>query len=387
MADIKPDITKEIIARWQIIVDLMAEVTGVASGLITKFTPPHLETFVASRSAVNPLNGKVGIADLYCKEVVENHSELLIADALKDKKWANCPALDLGLTYYLGFPLLWPDGDVFGTICVLDYKDNPIATASRDLLTRFRQIIENDLRAITEAHEHKRKSDGTVKDREHISSLAVQLSTAAERDKRYLAEGLHDDIIQPLLFLKIKAGSLLKTDKDAGRSEIYCEIRDVIDELVEQARIMGSELSCPVLGQMGLEAAVKQWLLKEVQGKHDLKTTFNSKGLGSYSPSRQLSTLLFNAVKELVFNVVQHAEADCVEVSMIGDRDNLVISVKDDGKGFDADNNNILHNGRRGYGLLNIRLRLESIGGSLIIGPARGKGTEVIMTIPLTAEL
>ena len=144
----KLEITEEIIAKWQGIVDLMAKIIGVPAGLIMKADPPQIEVFVASSTEGNPYK-KGERADLntglYCETVMAQRSRLLVPDATKDPKWDHNPDIKLGMISYLGFPLLWPDGKVFGTICVLDVKENRYSDTYEKLILRFKDLIEADL--------------------------------------------------------------------------------------------------------------------------------------------------------------------------------------------------------------------------------------------------
>jgi PAS domain S-box-containing protein len=149
----KPEIPDDMKVQWQRIVDLMAGILGVPTGLIMRTDPPQIEVFRSSNTKGNPY--RVGEranlnTGLYCEEVMKEGAALLVRDATKDPKWAQNPDIELGMTYYFGFPIQWPDGEVFGTICVLDKKDNPQATACKELLSEFKAVIERDLLIIIE---------------------------------------------------------------------------------------------------------------------------------------------------------------------------------------------------------------------------------------------
>jgi PAS domain S-box-containing protein len=154
----KPNIPDEVTVKWQRIVDLMAKTVGVPAGLIMKVDPPQIEVFISSATEGNPY--KQGErADLntglYCETVMKQRSPLLVPDALHDPQWDHNPDIELGMIYYLGYPLVWPDGEIFGTICVLDKKDNPHASTYKDLISEFQHIIEGDLRIMFEAAERE----------------------------------------------------------------------------------------------------------------------------------------------------------------------------------------------------------------------------------------
>jgi PAS domain S-box-containing protein len=154
----KPDIPGEFTVKWQRIVDLMARTMGVPAGLIMRVDSPQIEVFVSSATGGNPYEqGERADLDsgLYCEAVMKQRSPLLVPDALQDPQWDHNPDIELGMIYYFGFPLVWPDGEIFGTLCVLDRKDNPQASTYKDLLYEFQQIIEGDLNIIFEAAERE----------------------------------------------------------------------------------------------------------------------------------------------------------------------------------------------------------------------------------------
>jgi transcriptional regulator with GAF, ATPase, and Fis domain len=174
----KPDIPEEIQDGWQCIVDLMARTADVPAGLIMRADPPRIQVLVSSTTECNPYNkgesADLG-AGLYCETVMQECAPLLVSDALKDSRWDRNPDVEREMTFYLGYPLKWPDGDIFGTICILDGKDNPHAAGFRDLIAEFQQMVERDLRLIIERNERKRAEESLKKALDEIKKLKEQL--------------------------------------------------------------------------------------------------------------------------------------------------------------------------------------------------------------------
>jgi GAF domain-containing protein len=94
------------------------------------------------RDELAPLN-----TGLYCETVIKTRQSLLVPDALRDAEWKSNPDIKLGMISYLGFPVTWPDGQIFGTICVLDRKENSYSDLYRKLVLQCRDVLEADLRA------------------------------------------------------------------------------------------------------------------------------------------------------------------------------------------------------------------------------------------------
>ena len=143
-------ITDDIITSWQGIVDTIAEIVDVPSALIMKVDHPFIEVFLSSESSNNPydVGDREHLAGLYCERVIKTRSKLLVPNALKDRAWDSNPDIKLGMVSYLGFPLLWPDGEVFGTICVLDSKENKFERPYETLMLKFKELIEAHLSSL-----------------------------------------------------------------------------------------------------------------------------------------------------------------------------------------------------------------------------------------------
>ncbi len=157
--DAKPQIPDETLAKWQRVVDILAQLLCVPAGLIMKVTPPKHSVFIASTAEGNPYDRNTTFelnTGLYCDTVMKERRTLLVRNALEDPKWDQNPDLKHALTFYLGLPLLWPDGEIFGTICVLDTKVNEQAVQYTDLLAEFREVVECDLKFLMEMTERQR---------------------------------------------------------------------------------------------------------------------------------------------------------------------------------------------------------------------------------------
>ena len=141
----------EIMRKWQEIVDLLAEIVHVPSALIMRAEPPHIKVLVSSESSGNPYEPDEAASlntGLYCETVMNTGRPLLVPDALQDEDWKSNPDIKLGMISYLGVPVSWPDGAIFGTICVLDKKSNGYSELYLKLLLQWRDVLQADLRTI-----------------------------------------------------------------------------------------------------------------------------------------------------------------------------------------------------------------------------------------------
>lgn len=151
-SDLKPDIESSIIDKWQSLIDTLAKLLNVPSGLIMRLHEETIEVFLKSNTEGNPYEaGEKAklIYGLYCETVIGSQKELLVPDATKSPIWSsNNPDVDINMISYLGVPINWPDGESFGTVCVLDKKENFYTADFKDLLCQIRDHIETDLQIL-----------------------------------------------------------------------------------------------------------------------------------------------------------------------------------------------------------------------------------------------
>lgn len=143
------EIPEDLLAEWQSVVDLMAELTQVPAGLIMRLAGEDIEVFLSSRTESNPYKpgDREHFADsgLYCETVINSGRRLLIPDALADPDWKDNPDVELGMISYLGYPIYYPDKTPFGTICVLDKEHNPYSPTVQGLVEKLRNLVERQL--------------------------------------------------------------------------------------------------------------------------------------------------------------------------------------------------------------------------------------------------
>jgi PAS domain S-box-containing protein len=136
-----------VVQKWQDIADLLAETIGIPAALIMKAENEFMEVFISSHSEHNPypVGSKEKWHGLYCETVIKTQHKLLVPNATKDKAWDKTPDIKRGMIAYLGFPLNFPDNKPFGTLCILDNKENEFTLLNEKLLRQFKNVIELDL--------------------------------------------------------------------------------------------------------------------------------------------------------------------------------------------------------------------------------------------------
>jgi signal transduction histidine kinase len=217
-----------------------------------------------------------------------------------------------------------------------------------------------------------------------LRSLASQLTLAEERERRRLAVRLHDQIGQNLALSHIKLEELQAGLRDHGLSGLAGDVdylARLIKDTIFETQSLTSRISPPILYDLGLEAAL-EWLTDRFSHQHGLLTYFESDRQPK-PVDDNLKVLLFQAVQELLVNIVKHARARNLKVSMWRQDDNLCIGVEDDGVGFNPTPPDYRRSKGGGFGLFSIRERLRPLGGTLEIKSEPGDGTEFLLSVPL----
>lgn len=217
-----------------------------------------------------------------------------------------------------------------------------------------------------------------------LKRLAITLTLTEDRERRRIAEYLHDHIGHALVLMKMKFGAMRRAKSSNGHNGIQGEIRTLLDKTIQDTRSLTYELSPLILYQLDFESAI-EWLTEQFQERYKIVIEFAGDGLCK-SMNDDIRVLLFNSIRELLFNVVKHAEASKAKVSVKRYLNNVQIRVEDNGVGFDLSGYYCLTNTNRGFGFFNIRERLENIGGQFEIKSEPGRGTQITLVAPLKYE-
>ena len=215
-----------------------------------------------------------------------------------------------------------------------------------------------------------------------LKSLASQLTLTEERERRRIAAELHDRISQPLVISKIKLDGLRHRVSPDDPAKVLEEVSCSLGQAIEDTRSLTFDLSSPILHELGFEAAVAAWLVDKIEQEHGIATEFEDDGQAK-PMDEDVRALLFRNVQELLFNVIKHANAHKVKVSIRKVAEQIQVSVQDDGVGFNPEDVESKTAGYAGFGLFAIRERLEKLSGHIEIESKPGHGSKVVMMAPL----
>jgi PAS domain S-box-containing protein len=227
----------------------------------------------------------------------------------------------------------------------------------------------------------KRQESQINRYQKKLRDLSSQLSLAEQSERRRLAVALHDRLCQGLFISSMRLEALLECAPSERDSLAIKEILDLMTSLTTETRSFIFDLSSPLLYEIGLEAALER-LAEEFATQHGIECVFQDNG--ERKPiSQDVAVLLFQAVRELLMNVVKHAHAKHVRIITAKARKQIHINVEDDGVGLlqrELQPGKYTH---RGFGLFAVRERIRYIGGQVKIKSKAGFGTRITLTAPL----
>ncbi|MCX8043006.1 MAG: ATP-binding protein [Desulfobacterota bacterium] len=399
-----------VIAKWQDILDLIARLLKVPAALIMRLDPPDIEVLVASRSEGNPF--KAGDRSrletgLYCETVMRTNHKLLVANALKDPLWERNPDIAHGMISYLGFPLHWPGGKIFGTICVLDRKENPYTDDYVALLEQFQKVVDGDLAFHVILTEQLLEKEQALATMAKAQAEQESLFAESERSRIALLNILEDEHItqQRLRCLLEERETLLR--------EVHHRVKNNLQIIISLLNLQARTLNNPE-AQEALQTS--QHRIRAIAAVHEkLYQSENIRRVdfGAYVSglTRQLSAAyalpgtsiaihtqldsflqpvdvalpLGLLVNELVTNALKHAftgrKQGSITIILQHNAQQIRLTVHDDGAGIPEA---IDEQNGGGLGMTLVRTLTRQINGTLRI--ERIGGTAVSVTFPSPTE-
>jgi CheY-like chemotaxis protein len=216
---------------------------------------------------------------------------------------------------------------------------------------------------------------------EQLRALALDLTETESRERRRLAELLHDHFQQLVSAAKLKAGMIRRKLSDADSITTVQQLESLLGDAIEASRTLATELSPPVLHDAGLGAAL-EWLARRMETDYNLVVHL-AMAKDAEPDNDQIRTILFECLRELLFNVIKHAGTREAWVEVGTQSEGLLkATVVDKGKGFDPTRVAGTRKLDGSFGLFSIRERLSAVGGLAKIHSSPGMGTRIDFTIP-----
>jgi len=396
-----------IIATWQDIVNLLARMIKVPAALIMRVEQPDIEVFVASNSEGNPYRRGERQrleAGLYCETVLRTKRHLLVADAVQDPAWNNNPDIALGMVSYLGFPLRWPGGELFGTICVLDRKEHAYSADIEALLAQFQKVVEGDLASLTRLSAMLAEKERLLEDMAQAQAERDRLLAEADRARLALLNILED---QHLANLRLEQSL---REKEMLLREVHHRVKNNLQVIISllnlQARTLPDDAARAAL-------QTSQQRIRAIAAVHEKlyqSESMSAVAIGSYISDMarhlaaactlpgqriQIEPRIENVslgidvalpvgliVNEVVTNALKHAfngrQSGRVDILLSRDAEKAVLTVRDDGTGLPEE---VTEADGGGLGMTLVRTLARQVRGSLTI--TRDRGTAVTIAFPL----
>lgn len=213
-----------------------------------------------------------------------------------------------------------------------------------------------------------------------LAELELELSLAEEQERQRVATVLHDHIGQLLLMARIKLGTL----QSSPVAQTAGDVRSLVDEAIQSTRSLTVQLCPPILSTLGLEAAL-ELLCRQMLEEWELEVTFSDDQQPKPLQS-ELRTVLYQTARELLINVGKHAGTRQARLAISRENALFVMTVTDNGAGFDPDSLTAASRQAKGFGLFNVRRRIRNMGGEMIIDSSPLQGTWITITLPLLVE-
>ena len=267
-----------------------------------------------------------------------------------------------------------------GTISSVSRTPHTFTAEDERLLTilasQAAMAIEN-----TQLYDSQRRARAVAESqRERLRELTQRLVTAQEDERLRISRELHDEAGQALTSLKISL-DLLRSGLPPEQEHLRTRLADVAglaDETMETLRTLAHDLRPPGLDAFGLNVAL-EGLCYDFSARTMLPVQYHGLDLPELPMAVALS--MYRLVQEALTNIIKHAEATQVVISVARSDGQLELSIADDGKGFLAESD--MTRQRSGIGLVSMRERAELVGGTLAIETSPGQGTRLVARIPL----
>jgi PAS domain S-box-containing protein len=268
-------------------------------------------------------------------------------------------------------------------VSVFQTVPGAIVVAFTDISERIK--IEEELKQTQDELETRvqRRTAQLQERTRQLRALAGELTQIEERERSRIAGLIHDDLQQTLVAASLSLGMMRSKLGNGETAADLDRIGAMIRESIAISRSLTAELSPPVLRQCGLAAAFK-WLRTWCSEKYGLDVTVTAEE--EVDPGFEISVALFRGVRELLFNIVKHSGVKSAELRMSRPAGGgLEIVVSDQGAGFDPEAARAREGISGGFGLFNLRERLELLGGKFGIESSPDAGSRFTLWVPVPA--
>lgn len=302
-----PQVRETLTNQWQSIMEILAEFIDVPVALIMHMTHDDLTVAARNDSYLNPfpISSKYPFRNsgLYCERVINTNKRLYVPDALQDPEWKDNPDIEYKLINYLGYPINWPNGDVYGTLCVLDTEVHYYSEKQERLMIQFRDMIQDSLELLEKNLQLENLTNNLqhLANTDELTGILNRRAFIAESEKELQRSRRNG---HPVCLLMMDIDDFKNINDDYGH-----EVGDEVLKLFSHS-ILATKRSYDVFGRIGGEEFAV--LLPE--------TTQNE------------AVELAERIREKVANIFFHTHHNNVKITVsigacqLSDQDNTVLS-------------------------------------------------------------
>ncbi len=268
---------------------------------------------------------------------------------------------------------------ILGTIHVADERAGRMPVRNVEFIEQLAVILGEALFRFTIEEDLLRQREELSKINEQLRNLTAHVDAVREGERTSIAREIHDELGQVLTAIKMDVSWIGKRlPAEQGRlADKTEETLQMIDSAIQSVKRISSELRPGVLDDIGLAAAI-EWAAKNFQQRTGIRSKISIHP-ESMTVDRMRSTALFRILQESFTNIIRHAKATRVEVSLQETKGNILLTVKDNGKGITKEEARSPH----AFGLIGMRERVQFLGGQVSITGAQNRGTTVNVSLPV----
>jgi len=225
------------------------------------------------------------------------------------------------------------------------------------------------------------------KDRKNLKRLSKKLINTQEEERRKISETIHDDIGQNITAIKINMSVIEETIKSHALHKVkerLLETKSQLEQVFEQLRKLNIDLRSPLLRDLGLVSALHAYV-NRYKKRENIDIDFEEINFKKRL-NKEVEIVIFRIVQEAFTNISKHACANNIYLRLENKKSKVCVLIKDNGKGFNTKDVRDLEELDKGLGLIEMRERIETIGGNLDIKSSLGKGTQLLIEIPVGLE-
>lgn len=315
----------------------------------------------------------------FLRALTDFHPHLILAD-YSLPTFDGMAALALALERVPDVPFIFVSGTLGEELAIETLKGGATDYVLKQRIERLVPSVQRALREAQERLERKRAEQQLEFSFTQVRALAAHLESIREEERARIAREIHDELGQALTGLKFDLAWLQKHLKQSALPQCQdkvCIMLELVDTTIQLGRKIAMELRPGILDDLGLVDAL-EWQAKEFAARTGIHCEFVS--LPTELPLDQArTTTLFRIFQETLTNVARHAQADQVSIELCAQPDRITLVMRDNGRGITEQEKQHL----RSFGLLGMRERALSVGGTVLIHGQPGQGTAVTVHVPV----